>query len=73
MKKSVINKLTILLFVVGTLLTITMISCGHEHTYGEWCTVTEASCTEIGMQERICECGEKETQTIPTVAHQFDG
>ena len=35
-----------------------------EHAYGEWTVVTEATCLENGEEERVCECGAKETRTI---------
>ena len=41
----------------------------HACDFGEWVTVTEATCTETGLQERICECGMKETQTIEMLDH----
>ena len=31
----------------------------HVHAFGEWKVVTEATCTENGLKERTCECGEK--------------
>lgn len=49
-------------------------SCGEEHTvhtYGEWTVVTEASCTAAGSRERVCECGEKETEEIPRLSHTY--
>ena len=39
------------------------------HSFSEWKTVKAATCTEKGEQERACSCGEKETQSIDTVAH----
>ena len=41
----------------------------HVHAFGEWTTVKEATCTAKGEQERVCACGEKETQNIDMVAH----
>ena len=41
-----------------------------EHSYGEWQTTKEATCTTDGLRERICECGEKETETIPA-GHKY--
>ena len=41
----------------------------HQHAFSEWTTVREATCTEDGLQERTCECGEKETQSIDKVPH----
>lgn len=37
----------------------------HEHEFGEWTIVTEATSEEEGLKERYCECGEKESETIP--------
>lgn len=48
---------------------ITFASCGHEHEFGEWKTVKDASCTETGLQERVCKCGEKETKELPLLSH----
>lgn len=36
----------------------------HAHSYGEWTTVTAATCATDGLRERVCSCGEKETETI---------
>ena len=41
----------------------------HEHSFGEWIVVDEATCTEKGEKERICECGEKETRSIDALGH----
>ena len=41
----------------------------HAHSFGEWTTVKEPTCTEKGEQERVCACGEKEKQSIDIVAH----
>ncbi|MBQ0109685.1 MAG: hypothetical protein KBS44_05345 [Clostridiales bacterium] len=46
-------------------------SCFHEHVFGEWKTVTKATCTKEGLKERVCECGEKETQAIPMIDHDY--
>ncbi len=40
----------------------------HVHSYGEWETVKEATCTEAGSRTRICadtSCGDAQTETIP--------
>lgn len=42
----------------------------HTHTFGDWNTVKVASCSEEGMSERVCACGEKETQTIAKTEHK---
>ena len=50
-------------------------ACGiqsHVHEFGEWKIVKEANCGETGVKERVCSCGEKETETIPASGkHQY--
>ena len=41
----------------------------HEHAFGEWTVTKEATCTEDGSKERVCECGEKETEVIAALGH----
>ncbi|MBQ8356136.1 MAG: discoidin domain-containing protein, partial [Oscillospiraceae bacterium] len=43
----------------------------HEHAFGEWTTTKEATCTEEGSRERVCECGEKETEVIAALGHDY--
>ena len=42
-----------------------------RHSFGDWEILKEASCTEAGEQQRICDCGEVETQEIPLKAHTY--
>ena len=46
-------------------------SCSHEHKFGEWVTVTEATCTKGGVRERTCRCGEREAETIDALGHDY--
>ena len=41
----------------------------HIHAYGEWITIKRVSCTDVGINERYCTCGEKQTQTIEAIGH----
>ena len=41
----------------------------HTHTYSSWVVVDEPTCTEEGLRERTCSCGEKETETIAALGH----
>lgn len=41
----------------------------HIHSYGEWRTIQDATCTENGEQERSCSCGERKTQKIDALGH----
>lgn len=67
--------------VLGMALACLLVACGtnktsssstgepHVHSFGQW-TVTEADCTREGVRERVCDCGEKETQVIAATGHQ---
>ena len=44
----------------------------HEHSYGEWTIVDEPTCTVAGVEERVCECGEKETRPVAALGHTYD-
>ena len=46
-------------------------SCNHEHKFGEWVTVTEATCTEGGVRERTCKCGEREAEAVDALGHDY--
>ena len=41
----------------------------HTHEFGQWAVVTPTSCTQDGLQERSCSCGEKEQRTDPSTGH----
>ena len=41
----------------------------HTHTYSSWVVVDEPTCTEEGLRERTCSCGEKETEQIAALGH----
>ena len=43
----------------------------HTHEFGKWKTVNEATCTEAGLRERKCECGEKESETLDAKGHSL--
>ena len=45
------------------------ITIAHEHSFGEWKVVKAATCTEKGLEERVCACGEKETREIEMIPH----
>ncbi len=47
---------------------------GHTHTWGEWTTVTDATCTEKGSKKRTCSgCGDDQTQDIDALGHHWEG
>lgn len=42
------------------------------HTFGEWTTVKEATCTEAGREKRVCSiCSAEETRSIEALGHKF--
>ncbi len=46
------------------------ITCNHQ--WGAWTTVTQATCTEIGVQERVCSvCGSKQQSYIDAKGHSY--
>ena len=52
---------------------IALSACAHEHSFGEWETVKEASCIKEGSERRTCKCGEEEIRSIPiNDVHEFD-
>ena len=73
------KKILILLALVVALLA-TLASCGQgstptptpehtTHSFGEWITTKNATCTEDGVMSRYCSCGEKQSDTIPATDH----
>lgn len=40
------------------------------HSFGDWKTVTEATCISEGTQIRTCYCGETESRVIPKTEHK---
>ena len=43
----------------------------HTHAFGEWAVVKQPTCTEAGSKERVCSCGEKETEAIAATGHSY--
>lgn len=41
----------------------------HTHTWTDWETVSEATCSAPGAKSRSCSCGEAETESIPQLDH----
>ena len=79
-------KNTKILTVLGVMLAMGLTACGgksnqgggsgdttsqHTHSWGDWTEVTPATCTEAGSKERVCECGQKDTQPITALGHDF--
>lgn len=60
-----------LLLALALIAVLTFSACDHEHVWSEWTTVKSATCTENGMEERTCDCGEVETREINATGHCF--
>ena len=43
----------------------------HVHEFGEWTTVKDATCKDIGERERSCSCGEKEKENMAISGHTY--
>ena len=61
------------LFLFLTLVSLSLLfSCNHEHTYHDWQVITEPTCTEKGLREGVCSCGEKSSLYIMCIEHTLD-
>lgn len=49
--------------------TTNRVTTNHVHAFGEWETVTKATCTTDGLKKRVCACGYEETEAIPMTGH----
>ena len=48
------------------------VSHAHEHAFGDWSTVREPTCTEPGLEHRLCTvCASEETQELPATGHDY--
>ena len=43
----------------------------HSHTFDEWITVQQVTCTTNGLQSRACDCGFKQEEIIKSPGHTF--
>ena len=48
------------------------VESNHKHKYGDWVVVTPATCEAKGLQERVCECGDKQSKEIDALGHDWD-
>lgn len=73
MKKSVIKRLLLAaaIFVCAFLASCGMKDPYHTHAFGDWRVISEATCRKNGLRERVCECGEKETEVLNATGHSF--
>ena len=45
---------------------------GHTHKFSKWETEEEATCEEEGKKVRTCDCGEKQSKSIPQLEHEYE-
>lgn len=60
-----------ILIIMVFLFSLSLFSCGHEHSYGSWSTYKSATCTSSGIQRRTCSCGEFEEKTVSSTGHKY--
>ena len=59
-------------FIIIAIVLLIIIWPKHNHSWSEWQTVNEATCTENGSSARTCsDCGETETKAINASGHTF--
>ena len=62
--------LAIVIFVMLAISCVALTAC-HSCEFGEWTVAKQPTCTQDGSKERVCECGEKETEVVPATGHTF--
>ena len=74
MKRKIIFSI---LVIMSLLMLINMMSCEdeeqgdntpHTHSYGEWETIKNPTCTEDGEKAKKCSCADTVTEKIPALA-----
>ena len=58
-------------WILAAIVVLLIILPKHSHSWSEWQTTKEATCTEAGEKERTCECGSKETDAIEAIGHSL--
>lgn len=66
--KRLLNVVVALVFIAVSVFAFS--SCKHEHVYGEWSYAKLPTCTEEGVESRMCaECGETEERSAAPLGH----
>jgi hypothetical protein len=68
------NRKTLLAFLSIAVVLIALLgfsACNeqHTHSFSEWETVTEPTCTAFGIQKRACECDHEEYKILEALPH----
>lgn len=58
----------------GNVSTPAVVTVAGEHTFGEYVTVTEPTCTQVGYKHKVCSVCEAQTddEEIPAKGHDWD-
>ena len=67
-RKTLIALLSIAVFLV-VLVVFSGCNEQHTHSFSEWETVIEPTCTAFGIQKRTCECSYEEFKTLKALPH----
>ena len=72
-KRHVLAKLLFLATMILCLVAL-LASCGEcDHNWSEWTISEQPTCEAAGSQSRACSsCGEKQTENLAALGHQFD-
>ncbi|MBQ2988280.1 MAG: leucine-rich repeat protein [Clostridia bacterium] len=57
----------------GSILRQSVTIPAEGHRFGPWTRIKYPTCTNDGLEERACHCGEKETKTIPSLGGHKPG
>ena len=63
------KKIVLLILSITILLCFVACEQGHTHSFGEWEVTKNATCTDDGVKTRYCDCGEKQSDSIPALSH----
>ena len=66
-----IGKIVYSAVLLGIMSVLFFTSCVHEHNFGEWKTIKDPTCIDVGIRERKCTCGNIETEEIPLLEHDY--
>ena len=62
------KKTLVLLALLATFI-LCLTACNHKHSFGEWEVAKNPTCSTDGTKVRYCDCGEKQTESVPSVGH----
>ena len=72
-KRKAIITISIILGIIALTSILLIVLLRHNHTFGEWEKVRDASCTRYGLERRYCECGEIQEKKHDMIPHTESG